>query len=37
MQTMIICTLFQTTANHASTSSLNFYRPDVLRDAQPTV
>jgi len=25
------------TDNHASTSSLNFYRPDALPDAQPTV
>jgi len=24
------------TGNHASTSSLNFYRPDALLDAQPT-
>jgi len=29
-------TLLQTD-NHTSTSSLNFYRPDALRDAQPTV
>jgi len=29
----IICTLLQTD-NHASTSSLNFYRPDALPDAQ---
>ena len=32
----IIHTLLQTD-HHASTSSLNFYRPDALRDAQPTV
>jgi len=32
----IICTSFQTD-NHASTSSLNFYRPDTLTDTQPTV
>ena len=32
----IICTSLQTD-NHASTSSLNFYRPDALHDAQPTV
>jgi len=25
------------TDNHASNSSLNFYRPDALSDAQPTV
>jgi len=25
------------TDNHASTSSVNFYRPDALPDAQPTV
>ena len=31
----IICTLFQTD-NHASISSLNFYRPDALPDTQPT-
>jgi len=31
-----ICTLLQT-VNHANTSSLNFYRPDALPDAQPTV
>jgi len=31
-----ICTLLRTD-NHASTSSLNFYRPDALPDAQPTV
>jgi len=34
MQT--ICTSFQTD-NHMNTSSLNFYRPDALPDAQPTV
>jgi len=32
----IICTSFQTN-NHDSTSSLIFYRPDALPDAQPTV
>jgi len=32
----IICTLLQTD-NHASTSSLNFYRPVAVPDAQPTV
>jgi len=32
----IICTLLQTD-NHANTSSLNFYRPDALPDAQPTM
>jgi len=32
----IICTLLQTD-NHASTSSLNFYRPYVLPDAQRTM
>ena len=31
-----ICTSLQT-ANHTNTSSLNFYRPDGLPDAQPTV
>jgi len=31
-----ICTLLHTD-NHGSTSSLNFYRPDALSDAQPTV
>jgi len=31
-----ICTLLQTD-NHTNTSSLNFYRPDALSDAQPTV
>jgi len=31
----IICTALQTD-NHASTSSLNFYRPDALPDTQPT-
>jgi len=25
------------TDNHASTSSMNFYRPDALTDDQPTV
>jgi len=30
----ITCTSLQTD-NHASTSSLNFYRPDALPDAQP--
>ena len=30
------CTLFQTD-NHINTSSLNFYRPDALPDAQPTM
>ena len=34
MQT--ICTSLQTD-NHTSTSSLSFYRPDALPDAQPTV
>jgi len=34
MQT--ICTSLQTD-NHTSSSSLNFYRPDALPDAQPTV
>ena len=34
--TQIICTSLQTD-NHASTSSLSFYRPDALPDAQPTV
>jgi len=34
MQT--ICTSLQT-ENHTNTSSLNFYRPDALPDAQPTV
>ena len=33
MQT--ICTSLQTD-NHTSTSSVNFYRPDALPDAQPT-
>jgi len=32
----IICTSLQTN-NQANSSSLNFYRPDVLFDAQPTV
>jgi len=32
----IICTTLQTD-NHASTSSLNFYGPDALPDAQPKV
>ena len=31
-----ICTSLQTD-NHSNTSSLNFYRADVLPDAQPTV
>jgi len=31
-----ICTLLQTD-NHISISSLNFYRPDALPDAKPTV
>jgi len=31
-----ICTSLQTD-NHTNTSSLNFYRPDALPDAQPTV
>ena len=31
-----ICTSLQTD-NHTNTSSLSFYRPDVLPDAQPTV
>jgi len=31
-----ICTSLQRD-NHTNTSSLNFYRPDALRDAQPTV
>jgi len=30
------CTLSQTD-NHINTSSLNFYRPDALPDAQPTM
>jgi len=30
------CTSLQT-ENHTNTSSLNFYRPDGLPDAQPTV
>jgi len=34
MQT--ICTWLQTD-NHTNTSSLDFYRPDALPDAQPTV
>ena len=34
MQT--ICTSLQTD-NHINTSSLDFYRPDALPDAQPTV
>jgi len=34
--TQIICTSLQTD-NHASTSSLCFYRPDALPAAQPTV
>jgi len=32
----IICTLLQTD-NHASKLLLDFYRPDALPDAQPTV
>jgi len=32
----IICSLLQTD-NHASTSFVNFYRPDALPDAQLTV
>jgi len=32
----ITCTSLQTD-NHTSTSSLNFYRPDALPDAQPTM
>jgi len=32
----IICTSLQTD-NHASTSSVYFYTPDALPDAQPTV
>jgi len=32
----IICTSLKTD-DHASTSSLNFYRPDAFSDAQPTV
>jgi len=32
----LICILLQTD-NHASTSSLIFYKPDALSDAQPTV
>jgi len=31
-----ICTLLQTD-NHTNISSLNFYRPDTLPDAQPAV
>jgi len=31
-----VCTLLQRD-NYANTSSLNFYRPDALPDAQPTV
>ena len=31
-----ICTSLKTD-NYTNTSSLNFYRPDVLPDAQPTV
>jgi len=31
-----ICISLQTD-NHINTSSLNFYRPDALSDAQPTV
>jgi len=33
--TQIICISLQTD-NHASTSSLSFYRPDALPDARPT-
>jgi len=33
---MQVCTLLQTD-NHTNTSSLNFYRPDALPAAQPTV
>jgi len=33
---LTICTSLQTD-NHTNTSSLNFYRPDALPDAQPTV
>jgi len=32
--TQIICTSLQTD-NHTSTSSISFYRPDALPDAQP--
>jgi len=32
----VICISLQTD-NHASTLLLNFYRPDTLPDAQPTV
>jgi len=32
----VTCTLVQAD-NHASTSALNFYRPDALPDAEPTV
>jgi len=31
----MVCTSLQTD-NHTNTSSLNFYRPDALPDAQPT-
>ena len=34
--TQRICTSLQTD-NHTNTLSLNFYRPDALPDAQPTV
>jgi len=34
--TRTVCTSVRTD-NHISTSSLNFYRPDALPDAQPTV
>jgi len=34
--TQTICTLLQTD-NHTNPSSLHFYRPDALPDAQPTV
>jgi len=30
-------TIWHQTDNHTSTSSLNFYKPDALPDAQPTV
>jgi len=33
----IICTSSLQIDNHTNTSSLNFYRPDALPDAQPTV
>jgi len=34
--TQIICTSIQTD-NHASASSLDFYSPDAVTDAHPTV